>query len=167
MGSFHAVTLLVPSSPCIRSSTWPSTMEKWWEWIRCGLMGWVDMEWHGVTWYWDGDGLVEPAENRSEREVGCRNCPFILSMQKGRLPDLGSSSSPSIPSSSCIVRVSDPLLADLFFVPFLSSLSFNKFSSSGMRAELAETDRKLQVRGGRNRQEAAGARWQRKTGICR
>jgi hypothetical protein len=43
-----------------------------------------------------------------------------------------------------VARVKTPEEADLFFVPFFSSLSFNRFGSS-MRDPLSERDRTLQV----------------------
>lgn len=43
-----------------------------------------------------------------------------------------------------VVRVSDPEKADIFFVPFLASLCFNRFSVEGMHSALTQNDRHLQ-----------------------
>ncbi|CAI5982576.1 unnamed protein product, partial [Closterium sp. NIES-64] len=47
-------------------------------------------------------------------------------------------------SNGDIIRVTDPAAADVFFVPFLASLSFNIFTTNGMRGALAEKDKILQ-----------------------
>ncbi|GJP63441.1 hypothetical protein CLOP_g20521 [Closterium sp. NIES-67] len=57
---------------------------------------------------------------------------------------LANNHSDSSRSNGDIVRVTDPAAADVFFVPFLASLSFNIFTTNGMRGALAEKDKILQ-----------------------
>ncbi|CAI5480549.1 unnamed protein product [Closterium sp. Yama58-4] len=57
---------------------------------------------------------------------------------------LANNHSDSSRSNGDIIRVTDPAKADVFFVPFLASLSFNIFTTNGMRGALAEKDKILQ-----------------------
>ncbi|CAI5514745.1 unnamed protein product [Closterium sp. Naga37s-1] len=75
--------------------------------------------------------------------------PALPLFLPAHLPEQANNHSDSSRSNGDIIRVTDPAAADVFFVPFLASLSFNIFTTNGMRGALAEKDKILQVRWGR------------------
>ncbi|CAI7925367.1 unnamed protein product [Closterium sp. NIES-54] len=70
--------------------------------------------------------------------------PALPLFLPAHLPEQANNHSDNSRSNGDIIRVTDPAAADVFFVPFLASLSFNIFTTNGMRGALAEKDKILQ-----------------------